>query len=47
MLYGDVSNEMDLLLSDYLNNTCATSYMLESILTALRIEQKTLQEQGE
>ena len=42
MVYGEVSNEMDLLL--YPSDTCVTLYMLESILTTLRMEQKALQE---
>ena len=47
MLCRDVGNEMNLLLSTHPSDNCATLYMLESILTTLRMEQKSLQEQGE
>ena len=42
MLCRDVSNKMDLFLSGYSSDNCATLYMLESILTTLRMEQKSL-----
>ena len=41
MLHRDVSNEMDVLLSYYSSDTCATLYMLESILNTSRTEQKS------
>ena len=47
MVYGDVGNQMDFIALIIQSDTSFTLYTLESILATLRMEQKTLQGQGD